>query len=335
MSKPKIAIFGASVTHQKDGYAVKLKSMFRDNVYIYGYGGMHLNDAGICFIDEVLQKDPSYCFIDWFSTDYNITDENTIEYIETLIHRFSEKECKLIFLFFPRKDYEKKKQFNLFCKRYLRQKNMYFMDLHEYVGIDKLDEILRDIVHTNDTGSKLYANIIYSKYIKSYENIKIPSNTVVNKYSSIQKIKVNKVFDKFLNLKGECEIIGFYLTVGPHSGIVEIVKDESSKKYNTWDVWCHYSRKHFSIPLVVNGIVQINILQENFDTSTCRKEYDFTNIDKKLIIHDIYFVGKFLNVENKSTGHRICDICNLNKKIMLRISQYSRAFLGQLRRIRG
>ena len=79
-SKDTICIFGASVTGQKTGYAAILKKRW-SNTYVYGYGGMHLKDAGIAYIDECLKHKPSVCFIDWFSTGYNVCDQNTIDYL--------------------------------------------------------------------------------------------------------------------------------------------------------------------------------------------------------------------------------------------------------------
>ena len=51
-----IAVFGASVTQQKNGYATKLSDKFNCPVRIFGYGGMHLNNAVICFIDKVIYE---------------------------------------------------------------------------------------------------------------------------------------------------------------------------------------------------------------------------------------------------------------------------------------
>ena len=57
-----IAVFGASVTQQKNGYATKLQKYFNHPIKIFGYGGMRLNNAALCFIDEVIAPKPSYCF---------------------------------------------------------------------------------------------------------------------------------------------------------------------------------------------------------------------------------------------------------------------------------
>jgi len=59
-----ISIFGASVTQQKTGFAYKFKEKVKHPVQVFGYGGMHLNNAAICFIDKVIETKPRYCFID-------------------------------------------------------------------------------------------------------------------------------------------------------------------------------------------------------------------------------------------------------------------------------
>ena len=51
-----IAVFGASVTKQKNGYATKLHKYFNHPIKVFGYGGMHLNNAAVCFIDEVIAQ---------------------------------------------------------------------------------------------------------------------------------------------------------------------------------------------------------------------------------------------------------------------------------------
>lgn len=63
-----IAFFGASVTQQKNGYARKLTKKLCQKENIFGYGGCHLKNAGIIFINKVLEIKPTICFIEWFST---------------------------------------------------------------------------------------------------------------------------------------------------------------------------------------------------------------------------------------------------------------------------
>ena len=89
-----IAVFGASITQQKTGYAARLNDKLNHPVRVFGYGGMHLINAGICFIDKVVVESPAYCFVDWFSTAYNEINDDTIQYIDTIVYKFSKIKCK-------------------------------------------------------------------------------------------------------------------------------------------------------------------------------------------------------------------------------------------------
>jgi hypothetical protein len=114
-----IVVFGASVTKQKNGFTTKLYKYFNHPIKVFGYGGMHLNNAAVCFIDEVIAEKPSYCFIDWFSSEYIKINDEAVQYIDTLINKCSSINCKPIFLFFPFKDYPGRDDFHLFCKSIL------------------------------------------------------------------------------------------------------------------------------------------------------------------------------------------------------------------------
>lgn len=143
-----ITFFGASVTQQKNGYAVYLKKKIKNSVKIFGKGGMHLSNAGICYIDDVLKYSPEYCFIDWFSTDYIDTNENTIEYLNTLIYKFSHAKCRLVFLFFPRLDNLSRQIFYKFVKNFLAMSELYFIDLNDYYEYSS--DLVKDSVHTTE-----------------------------------------------------------------------------------------------------------------------------------------------------------------------------------------
>ena len=319
-----IAIFGASVTQQKKGYAVKLKSKLEEKVKIYGYGGMHLSDAGICFLDNIIKERPRYCFLDWFTTGYLKSNDKTKEYLDTIIYKFSQVNCKLIFLFLPHRQHKEREKFYSFCKDHLKKRNVYFLDLYKEIKKRNisLDTILRDNVHTNDYGSELYASIIASYFEKVKDRLTIPSGLRPTKYTEIKRLKINKIFDKCVKIKGNAEIVGFLVTLGPHSGIIEIVNKDDVQRINTWDRWCHFPRKNFQFPMKINGEVQLNILQENFDTSECRVDFDFTKHRKKLVIHDIYYVGSHLQLLNINDGRRIPKEYLYFRKIAGRIYQY-------------
>lgn len=320
-----ISFFGASVTQQRNGYAVKLKSKFvNEEVSIFYYGGMHLNNAGIAFIDDVLEKKPGYCFIDWFSTDYIDINKTTLEYIDTIIYKFTEAKCKLIFLFFVSKQYEKKKSFYSFCKNYLFDKGLCCIDLND--DLEYSTEILRDDIHTTDTGAEKYADIIYQKF--NSQQINYPVKPILKtKYCDIKKLEVNGVYSKELKLTGKAHIIGFFIMVGRYSGIVEIKEDNKEKlEVNTWDRWCHYEREHFEIEFDLNDNARILISNKPFDTSSCKiKDCDFDKYKKKLVIYSIYYIGDTVRLKENLYSKSISKLKYiLRKDTLKRLLGYSR-----------
>ena len=124
-----IAVFGASVTQQKYGFATKLNKHFNVPIKVFGYGGMHLSNAAICFIDEVISERPTHCFFDWFSTGYNESNDKTVQYIDTILNKCSKNNCKPVFLFLPFKNNPNKNYFHHFCKSVLDNKKVFLLML--------------------------------------------------------------------------------------------------------------------------------------------------------------------------------------------------------------
>lgn len=187
----KICFFGASVTQQSKGYAALLKEELSENVKVFGFGGMHLKDAGVCYIDKVLEWHPSICFVDWFSTGYKECSKKTEELIDTIIYKFTKASCKLIFLFFPYKEQERE-EFYQFCKEFLQKRKIAFIDVDEQVREDR-ETILRDLIHTNDYGSRVYADIIKESYKKMQDQLVLPTEIYDTKYTKIKSIDVELV----------------------------------------------------------------------------------------------------------------------------------------------
>ena len=100
-----IACFGASVTQQKKGYCFYLEKLFKKNINKLGFGSEHILYGGIVHINNVLKYKPSLCFIDWFSTGWICANKKTVSALDTIKYKFSINNCKIIFLFFPRKDH--------------------------------------------------------------------------------------------------------------------------------------------------------------------------------------------------------------------------------------
>lgn len=325
-----ICIFGASVTQQKKGYATFIKNHSDEEVRIFGYGGMHLNDAAICFVDNVLKDKPSYCLFDWFSTGYNITDHKTIMYIDVLINKCVEIECIPFFLFFAFKDSPEKVLFYEYCKKLLDQRGVHYLDINLGLNLEKKNKILRDHIHTTPYGSEFYYKFIEKKFLRTKNILNLPKKIDISKYHKIKNIIIKKEFYESIFLTGKCEIVGFLLTVGPFSGLVEIIdKDNKCFIFNTWDRWCHFTRHSFNLNFEVKENIKVKILQDSIDTST-NTIYQFPKNNKKLVIHKIYYIGDSLKVTNLNAGKRINHLYLWILKINGRLLQFKKKFFYKL-----
>lgn len=97
-----ICFFGASVTQQKTGYSKAYSDLYGSEInpiHIFGYGGMTVFNAGICFIDKIIKIKPTYCFIEFFSVACLILDNLFFECIDTLVYKLTCINCRLVFLF--------------------------------------------------------------------------------------------------------------------------------------------------------------------------------------------------------------------------------------------
>lgn len=302
-----ICFFGASVTQQKNSYAefflnkiktVENSEQINYTKQIFGYGGMHLNNAALCHIDTVINANPTVCFIDFFSTAYITCCHKTYEYIDTIVYKFSLINCKLIFLFLPRQEHAERIPFYTFCKKYLNKHKLTYFDLCQ--DIKYCPTLLRDTVHTTPLGSQVYSDYIYDKYMSCINSIIIPANIKKTKYCQIHKININSEFTKHINLSGKCTLFGIEAIIGPYSGILNIScsNNPANISINTWDQWCHYPRD--TIILLqeshVLDICSITISQQIFDTTLCKNaEIDFSLIEKKIVIKSIFYIDGLLN----------------------------------------
>jgi hypothetical protein len=119
--------------------------------------------------------------------------------------------------------------------------------------------------------------------------------------------------------------------------MVEVRNELESQTHNTWDRWCHYPRRTLDFGLSsieVSGRVEVTVLRTDFDTSSCSSKKDFRKERKKLILHDIYYVGNFLNIDNMQHGYRINNIGFFEKRALARINQYGKRIAERLSRNR-
>jgi hypothetical protein len=174
----------------------------------------------------------------------------------------------------------------------LKKYQIPYIELDNEIEYD--DKLLRDIVHTTDYGSEVYANHIYDKYVFLQRNnlLVIPQNTKYTEYCDIKQIVIDKEIKKFITLHGDCRILGLEIIKDSYCGILNIKTQKRSYSINTWDEWCYFERN--SIIRLNENIknITINVSQNTFDVSLCEnKNIDFNNINKKMNLRSIFYIG--------------------------------------------
>lgn len=175
--------------------------------------------------------------------------------------------------------------------------NNHNIDYITIINNKNIGKLLRDGVHTTDLGAKYYGNFIYNKFINKIINKKVDDiniNTIKrNIYYDIKLLNVNKTVNNFLTLYGNAKVIGIYQNIGPYSGIVNIIDDESNiTKQLIWDQWCNYERQNIKLSFDVKNKTTIKVSDDVFDTSACKHDIDWLSYNKKLEIIDIFYVGE-------------------------------------------
>lgn len=302
----RICFYGASVTEQKNntGYVPVFKNILEENqlnnfeIIQKGFGSMHLFDAGICKIDEIINEKPNYTFLDWFSTGYIETNADKLElYLGVIIRKLMLIQSNICFLLFDRSEMcENRLKMYYLIINYANKYNIHYIKLYNNSNVK---ELLRDSVHTNEVGAKFYAETIFDYFTKNMHNKDITYANIPNEneYSIIKTLKIDKKIDDKIVLFGNFKLIGIYQTIGNFSGIVEIIKNNTDKSFfSIWDQWCHYSRNNIKINIEWSNTVEIIITQNTFDTSLCKENVDFSSCEKYMYIYEIYYLGE-LNVE--------------------------------------
>jgi hypothetical protein len=257
---------------------------------------MHLNDAGICKIDEIILEDPNICFIDWFSTGF-ITKDKEYLYIllDCIVRKLILINCKIVFLLLDRLDMSENRI--VMYNHIMNYANVYNINYIELYNNQNVNELLRDTVHTNKEGALLYSSKIYDYFIKNILNNNIIYCNLPNEneYSNINCVKINKRVNFSIELNGKFKLIGIQQKIGPFSGIVEITRN-NSETYNEklWDIWCHFTRNNIKIKTEWCDKITVKILQDTFDTSQCKSDIDFDNIEKYIYVYEIYYLGELV-----------------------------------------
>jgi hypothetical protein len=299
-------VFGASVTAQKNSYAKYLSNSpaFGKSFSIFGYGGMHLNNAARCFLPSVLTELPSICILEWFSTSYNDCNITTINILNELIFKCSTIMCTPVFLFLPRAYDKQKIDFQHFCIEYLATVGANVVDLTNSFSVQQINTLLRDGIHTTDSGSSVLSENILDYFESSFATT--PNiNSIDYTYRPIKSMTIEREFHDQISLNGDCDVIGFFLTIGPYSGLVNLKHTQNESYANIWDKWCYFTRNHFNLQFKLTTYAKITVLNDTLDTSSSKQSLNFNSFRKKLVVHSIFYESGEISAINASESRKI------------------------------
>jgi hypothetical protein len=304
---PTVSFFGASVTAQKTGYVHHFKRLVGDDfkVNAHGYGSMHIRDAGMCFVDEVLLDNPNYCFIDWFSTGCTPTGPELKLHLDTFRYKFGLKGCRIIFLLLGGSEShmsEKRAEMYKQVMEYSAEHGIACMDVAGHVKQFPAQELYRDTVHTLDFGSKAYGEFIHRSFLKGVSSMNERNHPVAQKtkYSEIKKVMIDAdVIRERISIVGDAEIVGLYQNIGPYSGAVGVISDGRRSVQNLWDCWCYYERKVLKIRQKFEKNLIIEVLQDDVERSSARGSADWSVAKVIKPCGFLYFIGDILDVNCK------------------------------------
>jgi len=298
----KVLFHGASVTQQsgEESYFFQLEKSLEHNVidiciYKKGYGGNHLDDAGLLTIARDLEFGYDYCVLEWNTTSISVFDEKKILHIVEVI---LSKNTVPIFLILARRETVKsdrncEQQVQSFCIEH----NIPLLDCRP--GLDPSIH-LRDFVHTNLLGATFYASKIHSELLTKLNSFSTSSILNFEGVNHSGLIVRNFDFNQTL-YEGQNLSVHLDGVVGKAEIIIEGVRGPSSplikcgcEVFSVWDQWSHYDRDSFinfseRISLY-NGQYFFEILSDSPDYSKCVREFSYSGV-KSLRIKSIFTVN--------------------------------------------
>lgn len=298
-----IAFFGASVTKQKNGYVTYFTEHAQQAnqsfaITRHSYPAMHLNNAGMCFIPEVLATQPQYCFIDWFSTSRIFASADLKVLLDTLRYQFIPANCQLVFLLLggsAKHMFAKRLAMYDLVEKYAQEHEIPCINIWPAVQAYDENVLVRDAVHTTPEGGKVYGSLIYHEFMQKVLE-KYPlhtANLVKTRFVNIKTLTLGPaIIREFIRLRGNAQVLGLQQTVGPHSGLVSLDVDGTTiPPQNLWDRWCYYERNNLKIRSTFTRSCDVLVSQDDFDRAGAMGQADWSV--PKVIKPDgpLYYIG--------------------------------------------
>ena len=278
-----VAFMGASVTQQNPGYVSEFRMLNPSwNITQYGVGLMLVN---VCKLDFILESKPEILFID-FSLHGNGTE--LIQIIETLVYRLAKENVTPVFIHFPRTDNVKLNVIK-YIDNLSEKLNFSVFDLRKLISKAELENILlRDFCHTNLAGAKRYAfeinSLLQKETLKKPIDFEIPNKSL----AYLKHYPVNSQIFSNITFSINGRIFGIEHKKGPYSNYINmVINNNLSRKLLLWDSNCFHDRtimiQDNFLQKQIIGSLRIDILNENFNRTNCRRNVswkweDFTPV---------------------------------------------------------
>lgn len=306
-----IIFYGASVTEQSEGYykqVINSSILANYSFQKLTFGGCHLDDAGFYNIDKLNEMTGDVVVLEWSTTARETYDLEKINYILNKIIRNKSLPIILIIPHAGNSKVSRNAENQLIdISRRLR---IPLIDLRSNI-LEKysLESLLRDNVHTNESGAKVIGNLVAKELINIIEshaefanNIRLPDGidchikrSNANGKIMVAEASISLRINAFSNRWELC----FYHEIGRHSPIVNVmVNNKFCHVISFWDPYCHYSRMHYTaiassdnIELQPNCEMTLVISKKMPDFSLCRRDNISFDIGREIRVHDLYSYG--------------------------------------------
>lgn len=296
----RIAFFGASVTQQggESSYVYHVSQALQKCGHVvgqFGYGSMHLADAGMCFIDTVLDFKPELCLLEWFTSGCYEVKDGLMDYWNTLRYKFGQANCALLLLVLPcLNTSEERERMITVSREYMQQYGIKSIDLHKtFVNVP---DLLRDHVHTNQTGAKTYADHIVQGINQSTSNMECLKLKHIerSKYCDLKTLSFDQKINRRMRFTLQGEIIGVFMNIGPFSGIICVNVEGDQQTYNLWDEWCYYDRQTIKLSLKSEHkrVYSIEVMHTEFDHSKAKTQLKWDTIPTYFHPLKIFHIGQ-------------------------------------------
>jgi hypothetical protein len=310
-----IAYMGASVTAQRDGFRPLLHELLcrdtgRNHRAVAAALGATGAITGVCLMDDlVVAHRPDLAFVEYATSDIaGMTPRPQLApVLEGIVGKLRDAGCEVCFLYLHRSDVD------LGASDVVAEYED-VADHHAVSSINVADwlraeiergrldggTILRDVVHTTETGSILTAEAIghavaqiqpglrpAAKPLRDdafrRARIEAPSHALAGDGPFAEgRFRVLKPYIEIdrageLRFTSEGELVGLLVVLGPHSGYIEVTAAGETVEYLLWDNECSYERLGSVVlgPFAPAGSeVTIRVADRQVDRSAAKRPID-------------------------------------------------------------